>query len=81
MVPKRNACCTTELMKILINNKTKIFPTYSSCCHLLQGLCASFTPSFFSYRETGAMDRSQDIMMEIDQQPVLESLYLPEKLV
>ncbi|XP_053501560.1 myotonin-protein kinase isoform X1 [Ictalurus furcatus] len=36
--------------------------------------------SYTATRETGAMDRSQDIMMEIDQQPVLESLYLPEKL-
>ncbi|XP_060752208.1 myotonin-protein kinase isoform X1 [Tachysurus vachellii] len=36
--------------------------------------------SYTATRETGAVDRSQDIMMEIDQQPVLESLYLPEKL-
>ncbi|KAF4081940.1 hypothetical protein AMELA_G00146090 [Ameiurus melas] len=36
--------------------------------------------SYTATRETGAMDRSQDIMMEIDQQSLLESLYLPEKL-
>ncbi|XP_060765476.1 myotonin-protein kinase isoform X2 [Neoarius graeffei] len=36
--------------------------------------------SYTATRETGAVDRSQDIMMEIDQQPVLESLYLQEKL-
>ncbi|KAF5904873.1 myotonin-protein kinase isoform X1 [Clarias magur] len=36
--------------------------------------------SYTATRETGAVDRSQDIMMEIDQQPVQESLYLQEKL-
>ncbi|KAB5543592.1 hypothetical protein PHYPO_G00081000 [Pangasianodon hypophthalmus] len=36
--------------------------------------------SYTATRETGAVDRSQDIMMEIDQQPILESLYLQEKL-
>ncbi|XP_058267942.1 myotonin-protein kinase isoform X2 [Hemibagrus wyckioides] len=36
--------------------------------------------SYTATRETGAVDRSQDIMMEIDQQPVLEALYLPENL-
>ncbi|MCJ8742572.1 hypothetical protein PDJAM_G00083570 [Pangasius djambal] len=36
--------------------------------------------SYTATRETGAVDRSQDIMMEIDQQPILESLYLQENL-
>ncbi|TSK16128.1 Myotonin-protein kinase [Bagarius yarrelli] len=36
--------------------------------------------SYTASRETGAMDRSQVIMMEIDQQPSVEPLYLQETL-
>ncbi|XP_066506821.1 myotonin-protein kinase isoform X2 [Hoplias malabaricus] len=36
--------------------------------------------SYTATRETGAVDRSQDIMMEIDQQPAREHLFQPGKL-
>ncbi|XP_026871955.2 myotonin-protein kinase isoform X1 [Electrophorus electricus] len=36
--------------------------------------------SYTATRETGAVDRSHDIMMEIDQQPPTEHLYRQEKL-